>query len=797
MTNHWIDIGNSDCILIIGANPAENHPISFKWVTRAMENGAVLISVDPRFTRTSSAADIYAPIRSGTDIAFMGGLIRYVIENGLYQKDYLAENTNASFMIDPSFSFEDGLFSGYDPASRSYDRTTWRYQVDSQGIPLTDQTLSDPGCVFQLMKRHFSRYDPDTVCSITGTPREVFLRVAKAYCGTGQPGQAGTILYAMGTTQHTHGTQNVRSYAMLQLLLGNMGVAGGGINALRGESNVQGSTDHALLFDTLPGYLEAPTVKDVDLPTCLKNRTPETHDPKSANWWQHTPKYMVSLLKAFYGDHAAPDNDFCYDYLPKADGNCSHIPLFESMYAGKIKGLLVFGQNPAVGGPNCGMERKALDRLDWMVAVDLWETETAAFWKRPDVKSEEIQTEVFLLPAAASFEKHGSVTNSGRWMQWRYKAVEPRGESRSDLWILDRLYQSLRKEFSKGEAVFPDPLLHLVWDYGTGSEPDPETVAREINGRFLEDTDFKDKNRSFRKGEQVPNFTFLKEDGSTASGNWLYCGSFPQEGNMAARREKTDAGNRIGLFPNWAWCWPLNRRILYNRASCSPDGTPCDPEHPVIRWDAEAKKWLGDVPDGGWPPGEKHPFIMKPEGVARLFALGLADGPFPEHYEPFESPVRNLLSSVQYSPIIKVWNTEVVDAVGTPDRFPIVATTYRVSEHWQAGQMTRNLPWLVELMPDAFVEIGHDLARRKGVRHGDRVAITTARGEMTAYALVTERFQPFQINGTKVDQIGIPWHYGYMGLARGDSANLLTPNVGDGNTMIPEFKAFLCDIRKV
>lgn len=322
-------------------------------------------------------------------------------------------------------------------------------------------------------------------------------------------------------------------------------------------------------------------------------------------------------------------------------------------------------------------------------------------------------------------------------------------------------------------------------------------MAREINGRFLKDTDFKDKNRSFRKGEQVPNFTFLKEDGSTASGNWLYCGSFPQEGNMASRREKTDAENRIGLFPDWAWCWPLNRRILYNRASCSPAGKPCDPEHPVIRWDAEAKKWLGDVPDGGWPPGEKHPFIMKPEGVALLFALGLADGPFPEHYEPLESPVRNLLSSVQYSPIIKVWNTDMVDAVGTSDRFPIVATTYRVSEHWQAGQMTRNLPWLVELMPDAFVEISHDLARRKGVRHGDRVAITTARGEMTAYALVTERFQPFQINGTNVDQIGIPWHYGYMGLARGDSANLLTPNVGDGNTMIPEFKAFLCDIRKV
>ncbi len=795
MTNHWIDIANSDCILIIGANPAENHPISFKWVIRGMDRGAKLISVDPRFTRTSSLADIYAPLRSGTDIAFIGGLIHYTLENQLYHREHVAEYTNGSFLIDSSFSFEDGLFSGYDPASRRYDKSSWRYQTGPDGIPLQDKTLSDPNCVFQLLKKHFSRYDPDTVCRITGTPKEVYLKVVRTFCETGSSGRAGTILYAMGATQHTHGTQNIRSYAILQLLLGNLGVAGGGINALRGESNVQGSTDHALLFHILPGYLKVPTVKEADLAAYLKKRTPSTGDPKSANWWQHTPKYMVSLLKAFYGDYAVSENDFCYDYLPKASGNYSHISLFEAMYKEKIKGLMVFGQNPAVGGPNCGMERKALENLDWMVSVDLWETETAAFWKRPGVKSEEIKTEVFHLPAAASFEKEGSITNSGRWSQWRYKALNPPGDARPDLHILDSLYRSLREEYEKDGGPYPDPILHLSWNYGAG-EPDSSAVAREINGRFLKDVTFEKKNLSFRKGEQVPNFTFLKDDGSTASGNWLYCGSFPQAGNMAARRDRTDAENRIGLYPNWAWCWPVNRRILYNRSSCNPRGEPYDEEHPVIRWDMEKRKWIGDVPDGGWPPGEKHPFIMKPEGVARLFALGLADGPFPEHYEPLESPVKNLLSSIEYNPAVKVWDTEGVDAVGTSDRFPIVATTYRVSEHWQAGQMTRNLPWLVELMPDAFLELGTDLARRKGIQNGDQVNIVTARGKMTAYALVTERFQPFQVNGNVVDEIGIPWHYGYMGLAKGDSANLLTPHVGDANTMIPEFKAFLCDIMK-
>jgi formate dehydrogenase-N alpha subunit len=783
MTNHWIDIKNADCIMIIGSNAAENHPISFRWVSKAIENGAKLISVDPRFTRTSARADIYAPIRSGSDIAFVNGVMNYIIQNSLYNKDYLVDHTNATYLVNPSFGFSDGLFTGYDPTKRMYAKDTWQYQLDENGLPKKDPTLSDPQCVFQLMKKHFSRYTLEKVSSITGCPSEMIVEVAKTYGATGAKDKSGTILYAMGATQHTVGTENVRTYAILQLLLGNVGNAGGGINALRGESNVQGSTDHAILFHILSGYLKTPRVENQTLAQYLEATTPKSNDPKSANWWQHTPKYMVSLLKAYWGDKAQKDNEFCYQYLPKLSANCDHIAMFEAMYDGKIKGLIAMGQNPAVAGPNVNKEKKALQNLDWLVAADLWETETAGFWAEPGVDSKGIKTEVFMLPAAASMEKEGSITNSGRWMQWRYAAVLPPGNAKSDLWILDRIFRELKKLYASEGGAFPESLVNLNWSYGEGEEPDVHLVAKEINGYDL------------ATGKLVPSFAKLADDGTTSSGNWLYCASYTEDGNMAARRDLTDAPNGIGLYPKWTWCWPVNRRIIYNRASCDLQGNPYAPNKWVVKWNPEEKKWSGDVPDGGWPPGEKYSFIMKPEGHARLFGFGLADGPFPEHYEPLEAPVKNAMSSQQNNPTIKIWKGEM-DAVGSPDQYPIIATTYRVSEHWQAGQMTRNNPWLVELMPDMFVEMSKTLAKAKGIKNGDKARILTARGFITAYAVVTERFRPFKLNGKEYEQIGLPWHFGFKGLAQGCSANCLTPHVGDANTNIPEYKAFLCDVVK-
>jgi len=794
MTNHWNDIANSDCMIAIGSNPAENHPASFGWITKAQEKGAKLISIDPRFTRTSARADIYAPMRSGTDVAFIGGMIKYVLDDmddnpDNYNMVYVTEYTNASFLINPDFKGPadlDGLFSGYDDSKRSYDKSTWSYQLDDQGIPKTDKSLKDPNCVFQLLKKQFARYTPEKASSITGTPKKTFLEICRTYAATGKVGKAGTIMYAMGTTQHTNGTQMIRSYAILQLLLANIGITGGGINALRGESNVQGSTDHCLLFHILPGYLKTPLAVDSTLAEYNKHWTPTTNDPKSANWWQNYPKYIVSLLKAWYGDSATKDNEFGYQYLPKNSGNYSWISLFEAMYDGVVKGLMCWGQNPAVCGPNVNMERKALENLDWLVAVDLWETETAAFWKRPGINSADIQTEVFLLPAVASFEKEGSVTNSGRWSQWRYKCADSPGDSKEDLAIISDLMAKIRELYTAdANAPHRDAILNLTWDYG--SHPDPHQVAKEINGYDL------------TTGKLLGSFGKLKDDGTTTSGNWLYCASYTEDGNMAARRDPTPGPFDVGLHPNWSWCWPVNRRIIYNRASVDLDGVPWDKEHPVIWW--KDGKWVGDVPDGGWPPmavdpdKTKHPFIMKPEGHARIFGMGRADGPFPEHYEPWESPVDNMISGTQNDPAFKIW-AGAMDFKGTPDKYPIVCTTYRVVEHWQAGQMSRNLSWNVELMPEMFVELSEELAAEKGIENGGRIIVETARGKIEGVAVVTKRFKPFQINGTKIHEVGMPWHWGYTGLSTGDSANMLTPHVGDANTMIPEYKAFLCNVRK-
>lgn len=800
MTNHWTDLQNSDCIMIIGSNAAENHPLSFKWVMKAVERGATLISVDPRFTRTSSKAHLYGPLRSGTDIAFIGGLISYVLENQLYHEDYIKNYTDATFLVDQKFDFDDGLFSGYNASTKKYDKGSWKHQKDANGDPKRDMSLKDSRCVFQLLRKHYAKYTPEKVQEITGMPVATFEKIAKTYCATGKAGKSATIMYAMGTTQHTVGTQNVRSYAMLQLLLGNIGVAGGGINALRGESNVQGSTDYALLYHILPGYLKTPRAANGNLATYLETWTPKgSFGDMSANWWQHTPKYMVSLLKAYWGDHATQANEFDYQYLPKLDENWiyTHIGMFEAMYDGHIKGLLCFGQNPVVAGPNAAKERKALEKLDWMVAVDLWETDTMDFWKRPGVDPKTINTEVFALPAASSIEKEGSIVNSGRWMQWRYKAVEPPGMAKSDMWMYGKLFEALKDRYETKGGAFPGPIINLAWNYGHGGEPEVHMVAKECNGYAMRD--FVHGDKTVKKGEQIPSFAWLKDDGSTCSGNWLYCNSYTEAGNMAARRDPTDAPNGIGLYPKWAWCWPVNRRIIYNRASVDLKGQPWDKDQWVIRWNPAAKDgkggWEGDVPDGGWAPGTKYAFIMKPHGHAQLFGSGLADGPFPSHYEPLESPVKNAQYTQQNNPAIKIWASEM-DEIGKADKYPIVATTYRVVEHWQAGQMTRNLTWLSELMPDMFIEMSKELARERGIQNGDRVKISTARGAITAYAVVTSRFKPFKLNGKSYHQIGLPWHWGYSGYSVGDSANMLTPHVGDANTMIPEYKAFLCDVAK-
>jgi formate dehydrogenase major subunit len=820
MTNHWIDFKNSDCILVMGSNPAENHPVSFKWIMEAIEKGATLLCVDPRFTRTAAKSHLYAPLRSGTDIALLGGMIKYILDNNLYFEEYVRDYTNASFLVNPDFKLpndNEGVFSGLTGTkttegyvSGKYDKTTWSFQKNPDGTTKKDMTMQDPHCVFQLLKKHFSRYTIEKVVAITGTPKEKLLEVYKAYTITGRPDKAGTVLYAMGWTQHTVGVQNIRAMSIIQMLLGNMGMAGGGINALRGESNVQGSTDHGLLFHILPGYLKVPTASQTTLQAYNEANTPKTDDPKSANWWGNFPKYSASLLRSFYGMNATLDE--AYGYMPKIDdgANYSWLPIFDRMYKGQFTGFFAWGQNPACSGANANKVRKALAKLTWLVNVNLFDNETGSFWQGPGMNPEEIETEVFLLPCAVSMEKEGSITNSGRWMQWRYKATDPPGEAMPDGEIITELFYLVRELYEKEGGTFTDPIFKLTWDYGfklpTGriKQCNPHAVAKEINGYFLQDVEIEGK--LYKKGTLVPAFKFLQSDGSTSSGCWIYCNSYTEEGNKAARRGTADPSG-IGLYPEWAWCWPVNRRIIYNRASVDLKGKPWAPEKAILWWNPVAAAWEGDVPDGPWPPlaieGGKYPFIMKPDGLGSIFGPGLADGPFPEHYEPLECPIeKNLISPQFVNPIIKRWEKDGVpelDLRATCDpRFPIVCTTYRVSEHWQTGVMTRWTPWLLELQPEMFVEMGKEIAELKEIKNGDRVIVKSARGEVNAVAIVTARFKPFTIADQIVHEVGIPWHYGWRypnpELKELRSANLLTPSIGDPNTMIPESKAFMVDV---
>jgi len=807
MTNHIVDMRNSDCFLIMGSNAAECHPITMRWVTKAKENGATVIHVDPRFTRTSAIADFHASLRSGTDIAFLGGMISYIIEKKKYFKEYVENYTNASYVVGDKYDFNDGLFSGYNKDTKKYDASTWAFKRDKNGAPEKDPTLQNPRCVFQLLKKHYSRYTPAKVSEITGTPIEDLLKVYEMYSSTGVRDKAGTVFYALGWTQHTVGTENIRASAIVQLLLGNIGIAGGGIAALRGQPNVQGSTDGCLLFHLIPGYLKVPRGSQQTLETYMKAYTPTTGEPQSVNWWQNYPKYTVSLLKSFFGEKASKENDYGYSWLPKADDGKTYswLDLFDEMYAGKTKGLFIWSQNPTGSSPNTKKTVKALSNLDWLVHANIFNNETASFWFGPGIDPKKVKTEVFLLPAACSVEREGSITNTGRMAQWRFKATDPPGDAIPDGEMVNLIVAKIKELYAKEGGKFPEPILNLKWDYTDSKGAfDPHKMAKEINGYFLKDITLKDasgKDVQFKKGDLVPSFAFLQADGSTSSGNWLYAASYTNAGNMMARRGKDDPTG-LGLFPNWAWVWPVNRRVLYNRASCDPSGQPWNPKKALLKW--ENGKWVGDVPDGPWPPMSdkekgKLPFIMKPDGHASLFGPGMVDGPFPEHYEPLESPLsKNPLSSQQNNPAIKIFKSDMDKVASADPKFPIVCSTYTVTEHWCSGAFTRWQPWLLEAQPELFVEISEQLAKELGIKNGERAKVSSIRGEVECVAMVTPRFRPFKVAGRTVHQVGMPFCFGWLMPKSGQdpTTNHLTLCVGDANTMCPEYKAFMVNVKK-
>jgi formate dehydrogenase major subunit len=805
MTNHWADIKNADVVLVMGGNPAEAHPCGFKWVIEAkIKNKARLIVVDPRFTRTAAVADKFAQLRPGTDIAFLGGVIHHLLETGAIQEEYVKAYTNASFLLSGDFGFEDGLFSGWDDAKKAYDKKSWAYDLDGQGLVKTDPTLQDPRCVFQAMKRHYARYTPALVSSTTGVAVKDFEEICKLIASTAAPGKVMTSLYALGWTQHSVGSQNIRCIAIIQLLLGNMGMPGGGVNALRGHSNIQGLTDLGVMSHLLPGYLGLPTEKEPDLKTFLEKRTPKPLRPGQMNYLQNFPKFFVSLLKAWYGAAATAENDFCYDWLPKNDKTYDVLAACELMAQGKIEGYVCQGFNPLASVPDKGKITAALSRLKYLVVIDPLVTETSTFWKNAgefnDVDPSKIQTEVFRLPSTCFAEEDGSLTNSGRWLQWHWKAAEPPFEARPDIDIMAGIFQAVKKLYQQESGAFPDPIVKLAWPYVQPGAPSPEEVAREVNGKALADLpDPKDKTKTLAKeGEQLATFAHLQADGTTSAGCWIYTGSWTQAGNQMARRDAADPTG-LGNTPGWAWSWPANRRILYNRASADPAGKAWDPRRRFLFWNG--KKWAGaDVPDmrvDAAPEEGVGPFIMNAEGVGRLFALGgMAEGPFPEHYEPFETPLaKNPFNGRQVSnPAARVYQGDR-ERFGTAKDFPFVATTYRLTEHFHFW--TKHTRIAAVLQPEAFVEVGEGLARLRGIRNGDRVVVRSRRGEIKVKAMVTKRIHTMTIEGQEVHTVGLPIHWGFEGLTRpGYLTNTLTPSVGDANIQTPEYKAFLVDVQK-
>lgn len=829
--------------MIMGSNMAECHPVAFRWPLKAKtDHGAVLMHVDPRFTRTSAMCNIHAQIRAGTDIAFLGGLIRHVINSERWKtdpffKEYVVNYTNAATLVSPDFKDAeelDGLFSGLSKDGKVYSKESWSYQRHPApkpsvaepktftdlllqripGRPKTDPTLQDPHTVFQIVKRHYSRYTPEMVERVCGCSREVFLSVAETLLNNSGRDKTSNITYAVGWTQHTVGVQIIRTAGVLQSLLGNIGRPGGGILALRGHSTIQGSTDIATLYHSLPGYLNMPdarlshdTLKDFILTEAV---------PVATSYWGNYPKFAVSYFKAQFGDAATKENDYGYNYHPKITDDHSHLPMFVHMMEGQIRGFLCVGQNPAVGGQNARFQRKALAKLDWMVVRDFYETETAAFWRNsPEIKSGElktadIKTEVIFLPSAIVPEMEGSFTNTQRLLQYHEKAADPMDDCRSNLWFTYHLGKRLKEMYKNSTRDHDWAIKNLTWDYGPEpsdvaswrikDEPSAYKVLKEINGYNWTDK------------KPVPSFANLKEDGSTVCGAWIYTGVIPEEGkNLAASRQGDN-----WISPHWGFAWPANRHIMYNRASSDLKGNPWSEKKKLVFWDSAAGKWVSPSGEGidfmpTKAPGSKgrddglgfdwlggdDPFIMRPDGKAWLFApFGLVDGPIPTHYEPYESPVKNPLYKQQSNPLAKVWNVEgnPYHKVADP-RYPIVVSTYRLTEHYLSGAMSRWLPWLSELMPELFCEISPELANEKGIVHGEYMTIETARGEVEARALVTRRMKPFAVDGRTVHQIGLPWHWGWQGTAQGDVVNDLSALVADPNVTIHEGKVFTCNVR--
>ena len=807
-TAQW-DLVNSDCILIQGSNMAECHPVGFRFVMEARERGATIIHVDPRYTRTSANADIYAPLRPGTDITFLGGLINYVLREEAFFREYVVAYTNAATIITEDFrDTEDlqGLFSGYDADTGSYDNTSWRYEIGEDGVPLRDETLQHPRCVFQILKRHFARYTPELVEQVCGTPRDVFLKIAATLAANSGRERTTAFCYALGWTQHTVGVQNIRTAAILQLLLGNIGRPGGGILALRGHAAIQGSTDIPTLYNLLPGYLNIPYASNRAFSDYVRANQAEN------GWWHYMPQYAVSMLKAWYGEHATAENEWGYQYLNKLDDQTdySYYPMFFRMNDGRMKGLFVLGENYAVGGPGSKMERAAMRKLQWCVIRDPFLVETANFWKMDGVNPQDVATEVFFMPAAWAAEKDGSLTNTQRMLQWHEKAIDPPGDARSETWFFVHLGRRLRDLYAGSHEERDRPLLAMTWDYpleGHLHEPRAESVLEEISGYRVGD------------GQQVAGFGELKDDGSTACGCWIYSGVIPEKGrNLAASRIKDPPGEWTNNS-HWGWAWPANRRILYNRASADPQGNPWSERKRLVWWDARANdgrgQWTGyDVPDfvrhkppdAGREPGGKgaagltgaEPFIMQGDGRGWLFApSGVKDGPLPAHYEPVESPLPNVVYQRQNNPAVIEFDRpdNPMNGMDNP-AFPYIITTYRLTEHHTSGAMSRWSTWLSELQPELFAEIDPKLAAQLGVQTGDWVTVTTSRAEIEARAMVTERMQPLRIAGRTFHVIGMPYHWGPDGVVTGDVVNDLVGIALDPTSKIHEAKVFTGAMRK-
>ena len=817
---------------------AEAHPVGFQWVMEAKLRGAKVIHVDPRFSRTSAMADLHVPIRAGSDIAFLGGIVNYILSGGREFREYVTAFTNAPVIIREDFKDTedlDGLFSGFDDSVGRYDPSSWMYEGmdipsgmgermkvshvaagEAHGSggaalshghpPAMDPTLEHPRCVFQILKRHYSRYTPEVVERVCGVPRETFLEVAEALCRNSGRDRTSAVVYSVGWTQHSVGVQYIRTAAIIQLLLGNMGRPGGGILALRGHASIQGSTDIPTLYNLLPGYLPMPHAGAHER---LQDYLDEVRLP--AGFFGNADDYTVSLLKAYFGDAATAENDFCFGHLPKLTGDHSIFPAVMGMLDGWCKGFFLPGENPVVGSPNGRLHRRAMAKLDWLVVRDMVMTESATFWQNgPEIETgkarpEEIGTEVFFLPAAAHTEKDGSFTNTQRLLQWHRKAIKPPGDCRSDLWFYFHLGRIIQRKLESSTDPKDQPVKDLAWDYpmeGPLDEPSAEAVVREIGGY---DAD----------GKPLAGYTALQRDGSTTCGCWIYCGVYADGVIQADRRRP--GSEQSWVAPEWGWAWPLNRRILYNRASADADGKPWSERKRYVWWDEQEGHWTGvdnpdftatkrpdyEPPDGAVADEAldgASPFVMQADGKGWLFAAsGLVDGPLPTHYEPWESPLANPLYGQQHNPTTQTWNrpgNRYNPSDGEPgaDAFPFVLTTYRLTEHHTAGGMSRTLPYLAELQPELFCEVSPELAELRGLRHGDWATIVTARTALEARVMVTARVRPLDLDGRVVHQVGLPYHWGPNGLATGDAPNELLAILADPNVHIMESKAATCDI---